>query len=106
MSNIEHLGQNSKKNAEQILLLYCGLICILDTRDATKKIVLLRKKYNVKLTNLCLTYLLKNKANITKNIVKIFVEDKVVPTEEQIAQYIKVCFSGNYCDLLMQLTDW
>jgi hypothetical protein len=94
---------DNKKSAENILCLYCASVYMLGSGWCVSKIKEIRKKYNVKLTNLALTYLYKKKENITKLIIKIFKEDGVKPDAEQLKQYITITAGNNYINMMMDL---
>ena len=59
LSNIEHLGNKNKINAEGIIALYCSI-------GDENKIKKLTKEYNFKLTPKCLKFLYKQKSNVCK----------------------------------------
>jgi hypothetical protein len=81
LENIESLGYKDKKNAENIIALYCGI-------GDEQKIKKLCKDYNVKLTPLCLKFLYKNKSNVTKKSIELFKKDNVKPDYDVLKQYI------------------
>jgi hypothetical protein len=81
LSNIEHLGNKNKINAEGIIALYCSI-------GDENKIKKLTKEYNLKLTSKCLKFLYKQKSNVCKKIIDLFKKDKVKPDFDVLKQYI------------------
>jgi hypothetical protein len=102
LKNIEIYGEKNKQSAEGILALHCSVIFKFGN-DIIKKIKNLKQKYNVKLNNLCLKYLFKNKSNTLKNIIDIFKKDKVVPDLESSNQYILTTATPKFAEIYNSL---
>jgi hypothetical protein len=94
---------NDNNFAENMLCLYCASIYILGSETCVIRIKEIRKKYNVKLTKLALTYLYKNKYNLTRSVIKIFKEDGIKPDLEQMKQYISIIAGNSHVSMMMDL---
>lgn len=81
LNNIREFAAKSEENKNNILALYCF-------HGDDKEIVKFVKDFKCKMTTKSLKFLYKNKGNIKKKTMELFIKDAVVPDFDVLLQYI------------------
>jgi hypothetical protein len=81
LNNIKDLAAKSEENTNNILALYCF-------HGDDKEITNFVKEFKCKMTTKSLKFLYKNKGNIKKKVMELFIKDNIKPDFDVLLQYI------------------